>query len=73
MMKDWKAARGDISLEEMGRIVEDTPCCLDTGFSRKVYDAFARDEDVPGRLPTNLLKTAVDGVRSVRSKAGGGR
>lgn len=64
MAKSWKAARGDISLEEMRRIVEDIPCCLDTGFSKKVYDEFARDVEVSGRLRRNFPKTAANGMRT---------
>ena len=71
MAKSWQDARGEISLGEMRCVIGDDPCCLDTGFLEKVYDAFVIDGDLRGRLQTNLLKTAVDGMRTVCSESGG--
>ena len=71
MAKAWQVARGGLPMGEIGRVVEDMPCCLDTGYSRKIYDAFACEDSLSARLQRISLKVTVGGLREACSKDGG--
>ena len=71
MTKAWQVARGGLPLGEIGRIVEATPCCLDTGFPRKIYDAFACEDNLSSMFQMISRKATVEGFRASCSQDGG--